>query len=62
MTTSSGLQARASPSQRGLPGAPRQGDANTIPVLAVTGLAKAFGGVVAVRDVSFDVRAGRSSR
>jgi branched-chain amino acid transport system ATP-binding protein len=30
----------------------------TTPVLAVTGLAKAFGGVVAVRDVSFDVHAG----
>ena len=61
MTASAGPQARTAPSpldSPGAPAAPRHGDANTVPVLAVTGLAKAFGGVVAVRDVSFDVRAG----
>ncbi len=39
-------------------GAPSDGGAGTLPVLAVSGLAKAFGGVVAVRDVTFDVRPG----
>jgi branched-chain amino acid transport system ATP-binding protein len=40
------------------PAGPTAGAGATTPVLAVTGLAKAFGGVVAVRDVSFDVHAG----
>ena len=55
MITSAGsrIDAGASP-----PVAPRQGGTSALPVLAVTGLAKAFGGVVAVRDVSFDVHAG----
>ena len=39
-------------------GSGRARPATATPVLAVAGLVRAFGGVVAVRDVSFDVHAG----
>jgi len=54
-----GARDRGDGEARGPPAGPEGARLTTAaPVLAVAGLVRAFGGVVAVRDVSFDVQAG----